>query len=173
MTDVMWGNRPPPALEGGAFLVGRWTPASPAELTRSRRGLAAALADEQATGSVAGGAVERLLLVFEEVGSNALRHGRGPVEITLTRTAAHWLLEVSDAAAEVGPDPAVDRDAALGGLGLYVVARVCGAHGWFTDGARKTVWARVDHTRAEAPAEVVDALPKPRLAATRRHQPCR
>ncbi len=173
MTDVMWGNRPPPALEGGAVLDGRWTPGSAAELTQCRRRLAAALGAEQAAGTVTGGAVERLLLVFEEVGSNALRHGRGPVEITLTRTSTHWLLEVSDAAVDVGPDPAVDRDAALGGLGLYVVARVCGAHGWFTDGARKTVWARVDHTRAEAPSEVVDALPKPRLAATRRQQPCR
>jgi histidine kinase-like protein len=172
LTDVMWGNRPPPALEGGASLVGRWTPGSAAELTRSRRRLAAELATEQAAGMVAGGAVERLLLVFEEVGSNALRHGGGPVEITLTRTPTHWLLEVSDAAADAGPAPAVDRDAALGGLGLYVVARVCGAHGWFTDGVRKTVWARLDHTRAEAPSEVVDALPKPRLAATRRHQTC-
>jgi hypothetical protein len=173
LTDVLWGNRPPPPLEGGASLAGRWTPGSAAELTGCRRRLAAALAAEEVAGAVAGGAVERLLLVFEEVGSNALRHGRGPVEITLTRTSTHWLLAVSDAAVEAGPDPAVDRDAALGGLGLYVVARVCGAHGWYTDGDRKTIWARIDHTRAEAPPEVVDALPKPRLAVTRGQQPCR
>jgi hypothetical protein len=173
LTDVMWGHRPPPPLDGATAVVGRWTPASPAELTRSRRRLAAALRPDEAAGTVAVGAVERLLLVFEEVGSNALRHGRGPVEITLTRSTTHWLLEVSDAAVDSRPDPALDRDAALGGLGLYVVARVCGAHGWFVDGERKTVWARIDHTRAEAPAEAVDALPKPRLAATRREQPCR
>ena len=63
--------------------------------------------------------------------------------------------------------------AALGGLGLYVVARVCGAHGWFVDGDRKTVWARIDHTLSEAPPEVVDTLPKPRLAATLRQLPSR
>ena len=173
MTDVMWGNRPPPTPEGGASLVGRWTPGSAVELTGYRRRLAATLDSEQAAGTVARGAVERLLLVFEEVGSNALRHGRGPVEIRLTRTSTHWLLEVSDAAVEAGPEPAVGRDAALGALGLYMVARVCGAHGWDADGARKTVWARIDHAPAEAPAEVVDALLTPRLAATRRQQPCR
>jgi signal transduction histidine kinase len=135
--------------------------------------LAAALQPDEDSGAVAVGAVERLLLVFEEIGSNALRHGRGPVGITLTRSGTHWLLEVTDAAVDAGPAPAVDRDAALGGLGLYVVARVCGAHGWYVDGGRKTVWARIDHTLSEAPAEVVDGLPKPRLAATRRQLPCR
>jgi hypothetical protein len=168
----MWGHRPPPALEGDSTVLGSWTPGSPAELTRYRRRLAATLHHEETAGTVAGGAVERLLLVFEEIGSNALRHGRGAVEIRLTRSLNHWLLEVSDAAVDVRPAPALDRDAALGGLGLYVVARVCGAHGWFVDGDRKTVWARIDHTLSEAPAEVVDALPKPRLAATRRQLPC-
>jgi signal transduction histidine kinase len=135
--------------------------------------LAAALQPQEDSGAVAVGAVERLLLVFEEIGSNALRHGRGSVGITLTRSGTHWLLEVSDAAADAGPAPALDRDAALGGLGLYVVARVCGAHGWYLDGGRKTVWARLDHTLSEAPAEIVDSLPKPRLGATRRQLPCR
>jgi hypothetical protein len=153
-------------------LVGRWAPTSAAELTRSRRQLSAVLAAEEAAGAVAVGAVERLLLVFEETGSNALRHGRPPVSISVTRSDRHWLLQVSDAAVGRGPDPAVDRDAALGGLGLYVVARICGAHGWFVDGARKTVWARIDHSLTEAPADVVDALPKPRLDATRRRQSC-
>ena len=173
LTDAMWGHRPPPALRGDVTRVGRWNPTSPAELTRARRQLAAALAPEEAAGSVAVGAVERLLLAFEETGSNAVRHGRPPVEITVTRSDVHWLLEVSDGAGELGPTPAVDRDAALGGLGLYVVARVCGAHGWFLDGARKTVWARVDHTLAEAPPALVEALPKPRLEVTRQRQACR
>jgi hypothetical protein len=146
LTDVMWGNRPPPALEGGAVLDGRWTPGSAAELTRCRRRLAAALAAEQAAGTVAGGAVERLLLVFEEIGSNALRHGRGPVEITLTRTPTHWLLEVSDAAGDRPPTPAVGRDPVHGGLGLHLVARLCTAHGWILQNGRKHVWAHVAPT---------------------------
>ena len=169
----MWGYRPPPALDGDVALVGRWTPTSAEELTRSRLELAAALAPEETAGAVAVGAVERLLLALEETGSNALRHGCPPVGITVRRSDRYWLLEVSDSAFRDGPDPAVDRDAALGGLGLYVVARVCGAHGWFVDGDVKVVWARIDHTLTEAPAEVVDALPMPRLEATRRNQPSR
>jgi hypothetical protein len=173
LTDALWGHRPPPQLDGDVALVGRWTPSSVAELTHSRRELAALLGPEETSGAVAAGAIERLLLVFEETGSNALRHGRPPVQITVTRCDVHWLLEVRDGAVGAGPDPAVDRDAALGGLGLYVVARVCGAHGWFVDGPVKVVWARIDHTLAEAPGDVVDALPKPRLEATRRRQTCR
>jgi Histidine kinase-like ATPase domain len=173
LIDALWGQCSPPPLDGDVVLVGRWSPAGAAELTRSRRALAAALAAEESTGQVTAGAVERLLLVFEETGSNAVRHGRPPVQITVTRSAVHWLVQVSDAAADVAPTPAVDRDAALGGLGLYVVARVCGAHGWFVEGGRKTVWARIDHSISEAPPEVVGALPKPRLAATRAQQACR
>jgi hypothetical protein len=172
LTDVMWRHRPPPPLAGRVTLVGRWTPAGVAELTYARRHLAAALSAEAAAGAVAAGAVERLLLVFEEVGSNALRHGGGPVGITITRSDVHWLVEVSDAGAAVAPAPAVGRDPAQGGLGLYVVARVCGDHGWFIEGDRKTVWARVDHTRAEAPPTVVALLPEPRPAGPRRRQPC-
>lgn len=64
-------------------------------------------------------------------------------------------------AADRPPTPTVGRDAARGGLGLYLVARICGAHGWFTEHGRKVSWARVDHTRAEAPPEVWQAVPSP------------
>jgi len=116
-------------------------------------------------------AVERLLLVYEELGSNALRHGRGPVRMVLTAFDRYWLLVVSDAAADVPPLPATDRDAAEGGLGLYLVARVCGAHGW-TQGedGRKHVWAQIDHTRTEVQPEVLQSLPRPRAPRSRRSQ---
>jgi hypothetical protein len=96
------------------------------------------------------GAVERLLLAYEELASNALRHGRGPVRITVTTTGAFWLLEVSDASTDTPPSPAVGRDPAQGGLGLHLVARISEAHGWAIDGARKVVWARIDYLAPRA-----------------------
>jgi two-component sensor histidine kinase len=104
------------------------------------------------------GAVERLLLVFEELVSNALRHGRAPVVVEVTTFDHCWLLDVSDAAVDRPPTPAVGRDAAYGGLGLYLVADLCGSHGWTVADDRKHVWARIDYTRAETPGRV----PRPR-----------
>lgn len=69
-----------------------------------------------------------------------------------------WLLTVSDAAPDQPPAPAIGRDAADGGLGLYLIARLCSAHGWFQDGTRKTVWARLDHREAESLPTAVSRL---------------
>ncbi len=166
MTDLLWGRRRPPAPPNDAPLVGRWTPTRATDPTRSRRQLQAAI-DHGDRQDVDEGAIERLLLIFEEIGSNAVRHGRGPVDITVHMTNNYWLLQVTDAAVDAPPTPAIDRDPADGGLGLYLVARICGTHGWFTHGNRKTIWARIDYTRAEAPSEVLQALPKPLLGTTR------
>ena len=68
--------------------------------------------------------VDRLLLAFEELVSNGLRHGGDPVRAVVTDRRSGWLLEVSDAAGDTPPVPAVGRDAALGGLGLYLVAQL-------------------------------------------------
>jgi hypothetical protein len=62
-----------------------------------------------------------------------------------------WLLEVTDAAEGTPPTPDLERDAALGGLGLALVAQLSGAHGWEPLGdGRKVVWARVDYAHEEA-----------------------
>jgi hypothetical protein len=104
--------------------------------------------------------VDRLLLAFEELVSNGLRHGGAPVRAALTTTTSGWLLEVSDAAGDFPPVPAVGRDAALGGLGLYLVAQMSAAHGWTVDGqGRKVVWARIDVDPTDG-----DALERPSAA---------
>ena len=59
----------------------------------------------------------------------------------MTDTDGFWLLDVSDAAVDRPPTPAIDRDAAQGGLGLYLIAQMCSAHGWTVDEERKHVWA--------------------------------
>jgi two-component sensor histidine kinase len=86
---------------------------------------------------------ERLVLVADELTSNALRHGGAPVATTLSRQGDHWLLAVSDSSAEVPPAPAQGRDPGLGGFGLYLVADLSSRHGWFVERGAKTVWAEI------------------------------
>jgi anti-sigma regulatory factor (Ser/Thr protein kinase) len=88
--------------------------------------------------------LQRLLLSFEELASNGVRHGGAPVRVRVADTAAGWLIEVTDGAVDRPPTPAVGRDAAEGGLGLYLVARLAAAQGWTVRGPRKHVWALVD-----------------------------
>jgi anti-sigma regulatory factor (Ser/Thr protein kinase) len=114
-----------------------------------RRRLRAALAD----GGLPAGADdgERLLLAVEELASNGLRHGRPPVDVTITAAGLGWVLEVSDGATARPPTPAIGRDPALGGMGLGLVARLSRAHGWAVEGDRKTVWAHIGYRTPPAP----------------------
>jgi hypothetical protein len=43
----------------------------------------------------------------------------------------------------------VGRDAAQGGLGLYLVARLSAAHGWDVHGEHKVAWCRVNYTAGQ------------------------
>jgi two-component sensor histidine kinase len=148
MSDALWAHRARPAPGPDASTVGRWEPASGAELTTHRRQLAAALREDTSPTGAYDSAVDELLLAFEELASNALRHGEGQVQATVTDADGFWLLDVSDAAVDRPPTPAINRDAAQGGLGLYLVAQMCCSHGWMVDEQRKHVWARFDHTGA-------------------------
>jgi hypothetical protein len=84
---------------------------------------------------------EGLLLVFEELSSNALRHGGGTVQAVIVANGAGWLIVLSDEAPDRPPKPAVDRDPALGGMGLPMVAQLSLRYGWASEPARKHVWA--------------------------------
>ena len=86
---------------------------------------------------------ERLVLIADELTSNALRHGGSPVATALSRTGDEWLIAVSDTSTEVPPAPAVGRDPGLGGFGLYLVADLSAKHGWCVARGTKTVWAVV------------------------------
>ena len=146
MSQPLWGYRPPPEhTEPTGWL---WTgePTTAAELTALRSRLRTTLerttdsADDQERSD---DGAERLLLVFEELASNGLRHGLPPVQVTVIALGSGWLLEVSDGSADSPPEPALARDPATGGLGLYLVARLSVAHGWITQDGRKRVWAQV------------------------------
>ena len=87
---------------------------------------------------------ERLVLIADELTSNAIRHGGAPVAAVLGRRDDDWLIAVRDSAADVAPAPAKGRDPGLGGFGLYLVADLSTAHGWFAEPGTKTAWAVVD-----------------------------
>lgn len=91
---------------------------------------------------------ERVVLIADELTSNALRHGGSPVATALGRTGHQWLISVSDTSTEVPPTPAVGRDPGLGGFGLYLVADLSTGHGWCIARGNKTVWAVVPATEA-------------------------
>lgn len=142
MTSALWGERPLPTVLVGLADLGDWELTTAADLSGARALLRDVLRHALPTGAD-GDDVDRLLLAFEELASNGLRHGRAPVRVRVSSTAHGWLIDASDAATDRHPAPAVDRDPAHGGLGLYLVARLSAAHGWIVRSGRKHVWACV------------------------------
>lgn len=130
-----------------------WELRRPADLTRYRRQLRAEALPADRLGADADAdeaAVERLLLAFEELTSNGVRHGLPPVLTTVTAARTGWLIDVTDADPQDEPVPTVDRDPAYGGLGLHLIARLCAAHGWAPAGGRKHVWGFVSLSELDA-----------------------
>ena len=74
MGEGVWAERSRPLLGSAAHSVGCWEPASVGEVTAHRRELAGTLRHAWPPGADED-AADRLLLVFEELASNALRHG--------------------------------------------------------------------------------------------------
>jgi len=160
MSTTDWTQRPPePAVD----LTAGWSavPCTIADLTRLRHALPDLV--RRRRGPTGGPTdLEQLQLVFEELASNGLRHGRPPVQVVVAAVPTGWLLDVSDAAAERPPVPAADRDPATGGLGLSLAAVLSAAHGWTVAEGRKHVWARIDARTAQS-RPPLPAVPEPRL----------
>jgi len=100
------------------------------------------MADGPEKSDADGAVVDDLVVAIDELASNGLRHGRAPVRVRAVRTAQGLLLDVSDGDPYHGPEPAVGRDPALGGMGLRMVAHLTVDRGWTIAGDRKHVWAR-------------------------------
>jgi hypothetical protein len=133
---VSWDEHGLPELPGGATCLGEWQLPDLLALTRARHELGARLGAQAAPDVVA-----CLLLAFEELASNGVRHGRGEVTVRVVCGPTGWLIDVADAAVDRPPVLAVDRDPARGGMGLGMVAQLCPAHGWSVTAGSKHVWA--------------------------------
>ncbi|WP_448626323.1 ATP-binding protein [Geodermatophilus sp. URMC 64] len=152
MARMTWPLRP---LPDGRGEVWRWQLGGIAELPAARSVLRSRLDDVGFPRDEDDPAAERLILAFDELASNGLRHGERPVVATVIAGSGGWLLDVSDRAADAMPAPAVDRDPSEGGLGLHLVARLSVAHGWYVDGSCKHVWACLPSTIEEREAALV------------------
>jgi anti-sigma regulatory factor (Ser/Thr protein kinase) len=142
MTSSTWQERRLPDTSASTRACWRWQPTTLAQLTAARRALRGDLADQATCPPGTGEAdVDHLLLAFEELVSNALRHGGPPVSVQVVATGHGWLVDVADGRPDVTPAPPVGRDPALGGLGLDLIARLASSHGWVVEGTAKHVWA--------------------------------
>lgn len=92
---------------------------------------------------VAEDAREQIVMVLDELATNALRHGSPPAVVRLCEHADGWLVVVSDGAPDRLPTPAINRPAEQGGMGLYLVADMTVQHGTAQAQGRKSVWALI------------------------------
>jgi signal transduction histidine kinase/CheY-like chemotaxis protein len=100
----------------------------------TRHFVAAALRDWQ----VPAATVESVTVASSELLTNAIRHGRSPVDIRLRRTPAHLVVEVLDGSAEMPTtDAGADGDP---GRGLAVVELLADRWGVRPTPAGKAVW---------------------------------
>ncbi|MGY1750019.1 MULTISPECIES: ATP-binding protein [unclassified Modestobacter] len=134
---LAWPSSPPPPAADGWS----WELHSVAELPRVRAELRRGLAARSSGDARAEELDEAVVLAFDEMASNALRHGGGGVRARVQQTPRAWLIEVRDSAATRPPQPAVGRDPSQGGLGLYLIAEMADDHGWHLADGQKSVWA--------------------------------
>ena len=134
---LAWPSSPPPPAGDGWH----WELSHVSELPRLRAQLRRGLAERSSGDAAAVEMDEAVVLAFDEMASNALRHGGGGVRARVQQTADAWLIEVRDSAPHSPPQPAVGRDPSQGGLGLYLIAEMATDHGWHLADGQKSVWA--------------------------------
>ena len=134
----IWPSATPPAAEDGQS----WELSDVAQLPHVRAEVRRHAASTALRADPAGEDLrDQLVLALDEMASNALRHGGGAVRAGVRLTADSYLIEVADGATSSPPAPAVGRDPSEGGLGLYLIAELATAHGWYRRSDVKVVWA--------------------------------
>jgi anti-sigma regulatory factor (Ser/Thr protein kinase) len=139
-SSTLWPHSPVPRTQG---ITWQWQITTLRQLTSVRVDLRARLRSAGCYDAAGNGdsVCDRILLVVEELASNGLRHGADPVHARVVATADGWFIDISDGATEQGPQLAIGRDPALGGMGLHLVAELTVSRGWAVTGGRKHVWA--------------------------------
>ena len=94
----------------------------PAQLALARRDARQLLAGHSTPDAT--GDAELVILVLDELASNALRHGAPPSSVELCEHPDGWLVIATDAAPDQLPLTAVDRPAEHGGMGLRMIAKL-------------------------------------------------
>jgi hypothetical protein len=153
-----WPCTPVPSITGDVW---HWQLETMHVVSRVRSDLRARIAHPSVAAGSTDDARDGLLLVFEELASNALRHGGGDVRALVVAGPRGWLLDLSDESPDRPPVPAVDRDPALGGMGLHLVAQLSTDYGWERRPGRKHVWARLPSGREDTQPSR-RRLPEPR-----------
>ena len=155
-----WPCVPVPSVPGDVW---HWQLEAMHVVSRVRSDLRARIAHPSVSSGSTDDARDGLLLVFEELASNALRHGGGDVRALVVAGPGGWLLDLSDEAPE--RRVAVHRGyrRAPGGMGLHLVAQLSSEFGWEKRPGRKHVWARLPSGReGSAGGRHRDRLPEPR-----------
>ena len=90
-----WPHAPVPSLGGDVW---HWQLEAMHVVSRVRADLRARIAHPSVCSTSTDDARDGLLLVFEELASNALRHGGGAVRALVVAGTDGWLLDLSDEA---------------------------------------------------------------------------
>src|SRR3712207_5299698 len=100
MAQEAWPQAPVPSLPGDVW---HWQLDTMHVVSRVRSDLRARIAHPSVCSSSTEDARDGLLLVFEELASNALRHGGGAVRALVVAGTDGWLLDLSDEAPDRPP----------------------------------------------------------------------
>ena len=124
-----------------------WSPQHLRDLSRVRREFLTWITSAaDASARLRENRIEESVLALDELMSNALRHGRAPVDVEVCASEGGVLLQVADRAAENPPRPTSTRDPSDGGMGLGMIADFALDCGWFAHGDQKVVWAVMPDT---------------------------